>query len=101
MTRPTLTRRFLAAPLALGLLTLTASAAPVHHSHVQHALHELKEARHELKTARHDFGGHRAAALHAVDDAIRQLDRLVGHPHHRHHASASQYKAGTYLRCLI
>jgi flagellar biosynthesis chaperone FliJ len=96
MKRPSLIRSLLIAPLALGMLTLTADAAPVHHSHVQHALHELREARHELKGARHDFGGHRVAALKATDDAIHQLDKLVAHPHHKHHAAQSKYKVSQH-----
>jgi hypothetical protein len=31
------------------------------------------EARKELQTAAHDFGGHRVAAMRAVDAAIKQL----------------------------
>jgi hypothetical protein len=85
-------RCLLAVPVLLGLVSLSASAAPAHHSHLQRALHELKEARHELKTARHDFGGHRAAALVAVDDAIRQLDKLVAHPHHKRTAANTKAK---------
>jgi len=56
---------------------------PQHHhpSHIHHALHELKEARHELKNSAHDFGGHRAAALQAVDYAIVQLELVVKHHH--------------------
>src|SRR5207237_3449712 len=45
-----------------------------HPSHIHHALHELKEARRDLSQAKHDFGGHRAAALQAVDFAIQQLE---------------------------
>jgi hypothetical protein len=55
-----------------------------HHSHIHAALHELREARNELKEAGHDFGGHREAALRAVDTAIKQLEealRFVDDPH--------------------
>jgi hypothetical protein len=41
---------------------------------IHRALHTLRAARHELEHARHDFDGHREAALHAVDDAIHQLE---------------------------
>ncbi len=44
------------------------------HPNIQHAIHELKEARTELKDAKHDFGGHRAAALRDTDAAIAQLE---------------------------
>ena len=94
--RPRPTRLLLSAPLALGILALTATAAPAYHSHVEHALHELKEARAEVKRAKHNFGGHRRAALKDIDAAIHQLNRLVGHPHHKQHAGASGYKAGSH-----
>jgi hypothetical protein len=62
--------------------------AKLHHpSHIQHALHELKEARHDLHGSKHDFGGHKAAALTAIDDAIRHLERIVAHEHHNHHVA--------------
>ena len=44
---------------------------------MHHALWELRDARHELKEAKHDFGGHREKALHAVNDAIKQLDLIL------------------------
>jgi hypothetical protein len=43
------------------------------HPHIRAAIRELQEARRELHTAAHDFGGHRAEALEAVDNAIKQL----------------------------
>jgi hypothetical protein len=41
------------------------------------ALGEMKEARVELKEAKHDFGGHRAEALRALDEAVVQMDRAL------------------------
>jgi hypothetical protein len=52
-----------------------------HPSHMHAALHELKEARHELKEAKHDFGGHREAALKAVNHAIEQIEIALEHHH--------------------
>jgi len=43
------------------------------HPHIRSAIHELQEAKRELQTAAHDFGGHRADALRACDEAIHQL----------------------------
>ncbi len=43
------------------------------HPHIKAAVAELEAARTELKTAAHDFGGHRVAAIRAVDAAIKQL----------------------------
>ena len=78
-----------------------------HHSdpEIHRALHHLHEARHELEHARHDFDGHREAALHAVDDAIKQCETCLktahnggrssnqttgsSHPHHNHLSSGS------------
>jgi hypothetical protein len=48
-----------------------------HHPHIQHALHELGEARKELKDAKHDFGGHREKTLKDVDHAITQLEAAL------------------------
>jgi hypothetical protein len=93
--RPRPTRLLLSAPLALGILALTATAAPAYHSHVEHSLHELRRAHAEIKAAKHNFGGHRRAALKDIDAATHQLNRLVGHPHHKHHAGASGYRAGS------
>jgi hypothetical protein len=77
--------------LVLGLLASSAPAAEksglYHPSHIHHALHELRLARHEIREANHDFGGHRVVALRATDDAIRHLEALVNHPHHRQHSA--------------
>ena len=47
------------------------------HPHIRSAIRELQEAKKELQTAAHDFGGHRAEALEAVDNAIRQLQQAL------------------------
>jgi predicted solute-binding protein len=43
------------------------------HPHIAAAIRELTATKTDLQTAAHDFGGHRAAALKAVDEAIKQL----------------------------
>ena len=48
-----------------------------HHPHIRGAIQELQEAKRELQTAAHDFGGHREAALKAVDEAIHQLQQAL------------------------
>jgi hypothetical protein len=66
--------------LAAGL-TGTMAFAPATlepHPHIRSAVVELEAARQELKTAAHDFGGHRVAAMKAIDGAIRQL-KLAQH----------------------
>lgn len=41
--------------------------------HLGRALKELRLARNHLDNAKHDFGGHKASALKAIDDAIAQI----------------------------
>jgi len=55
-----------------GSLAFTPAAIEPH-PHIRSAVSELVEARKELQTAAHDFGGHRVAAVRAVDAAIKQL----------------------------
>lgn len=67
--------------IAAGLLmpmtmNTTLSAAPFtheRHPEIVDALHSLQNAREHLEHAAHDFGGHRKAALVAIDNAIAQL----------------------------
>ncbi len=63
--------------LALPLLAVRAAHAPEKHPHIEKAIEELKEAKKELKAADHDFGGHKVAALAAVDSAIEQLEKCL------------------------
>jgi hypothetical protein len=55
--------------------TVCAGGKP--HPHLHQALYELREARGELNAAPHDFGGHRKAAVGAVDAAIRELEQAL------------------------
>jgi hypothetical protein len=65
-------RSLLLAAGIVGSLAFTpATIEP--HPHIRGAIAELVEARKELQTAAHDFGGHRVAAIRAVDTAIKQL----------------------------
>jgi hypothetical protein len=65
-------RSLLLAAGIVGSLAFTpATIEP--HPHIRGAISELVEARKELQTAAHDFGGHRVAAMRAVDAAIKQL----------------------------
>jgi hypothetical protein len=47
--------------------------------HIRAALRELDGAKLELQNAAHDFGGHRAAALQAVEAAQTQLNLARNH----------------------
>ncbi len=43
------------------------------HPEIRKAIRQLQRARTDLQNANRDFGGHRADALAATDNAIRQL----------------------------
>ena len=43
------------------------------HPEIRAAIRSLERAKYDLQHAAHDFGGHRADALRATDEAIRQL----------------------------
>lgn len=51
-----------------------ANAVPEEHPEIREALSALRRAKDHMEHAAHDFGGHRVDALHATDEAIRQLD---------------------------
>lgn len=44
-----------------------------HHPEIYRAIAALKKVRYHLQHAAHDFGGHRAEALAATNEAIKQL----------------------------
>jgi hypothetical protein len=49
------------------------AAAPEPHPEIRDALEALRKAKFRMEHAAHDFGGHRADAIKATDEAIRQL----------------------------
>ncbi len=52
----------------------------LHHPHLHHALYELHDARRELNNSSYKFGGHKAKALLAINDAIKHIElALVAH----------------------
>jgi hypothetical protein len=57
--------------LSSGILMQTASAA--NQPHMVNALEDLRAARHQLEIAEQDKGGHRAAAIPIVDNAIAEV----------------------------
>lgn len=59
------------ASLAAG--AAEAQPAPEQHPKIRAAIRALEAAKDDLQHAAHDFGGHRADALRACDEAIRQL----------------------------
>lgn len=62
------------AVLSLGAWTLSAQNERAMHPRIARAIEALRDAREYLQHAPHDFGGHRAEAIRATDEAIRQLD---------------------------
>ena len=58
---------------APGSQPAAASPAPAH-PEIHEAIEALRRARAHLEHAKHDFGGHRAEAIRATDEAIHQLE---------------------------
>jgi hypothetical protein len=61
------------AVVTLMLAMSPATSAAGNHSQIEAALGSLREARTHLQEAKHDFHGHRADAIRAIDEAVRQL----------------------------
>ena len=71
--------KFLAGLILGGLLcggawTLSAQKERAMHPRIAGAIEALKDARAYMAAAPHDFGGHKADAMRATDEAIRQLN---------------------------
>lgn len=49
------------------------------HPRLASAIAALRDARAYLQAAPHDFGGHKAEAIRATDDAIRQLNLALAY----------------------
>ena len=75
MTRSLLVTAAFAGLTLLGLGAARASAEE--HPRLHAALYELRQARTELADAKHDFGGHRAKAVDALDEAIAQIEKAL------------------------
>jgi len=63
------------APTAANAVPHPAAANPLPEPHpeIREVIEALRRARAHMEHAAHDFGGHRVDALHASDEAIRQL----------------------------
>ncbi|MBZ5620072.1 MAG: hypothetical protein LAQ69_15310 [Acidobacteriia bacterium] len=64
----------LGAVLSVGAWTLSAQNERAMHPRLAAAIEALRDARAYLAEAPHDFGGHKAAAMRATDEAIKQLN---------------------------
>lgn len=61
----------------LLMLTPAQTGARERHPEIRAALDSLQTARTDLQQARHDYHGHRAAALHHVDEAIHEAQTCM------------------------
>jgi len=64
-------------------LSLFAQNERAMHPRLAAAITALRDARAYLSEAPHDFGGHKAAAIRATDEAIRQLNFALGYRERR------------------
>jgi hypothetical protein len=53
------------------------------HPRIAAAIEALRDAKAYMESAPHDFGGHKAAAIHASDEAIRQLNFALAYRERR------------------
>lgn len=60
--------------LTIGGTTLMAQPERAMHPRIARAINALRDARDYMEHAPHDFGGHKAEAIRATDEAIRQLN---------------------------
>ena len=65
--------------LCIGTLTLSAQNERAMHPRIAAAIDALKDARAYMNEAPHDFGGHKAGAIRACDNAIRQLQLAMAY----------------------
>ena len=65
--------------LSAGVMTLTAQNERAMHPRIAKAIEALKDARAYMEAAPHDFGGHKAEAIRATDDAIKQLNLALAY----------------------
>jgi hypothetical protein len=64
---------FVGIMLCVGTWTLQAQPERIMHPRIAAAVRALRDARAYMAAAPHDFGGHKADAIRACDEAIRQL----------------------------
>jgi hypothetical protein len=65
--------------LSAGVVTVTAQNERAMHPRIAKAIEALKDARAYMEAAPHDFGGHKAEAIRATDDAIKQLNLALAY----------------------
>lgn len=62
------------AMLSLMVAMTSVSQADPRHREIHEAMEALRNAKAHLERAPHDFHGHRADAIHAIDEAQHQLE---------------------------
>ena len=81
-------KAFLMSAMAVAMLlpgTLTGARADERreewreHPRIVKAVHELEDAIRYMEAAPHDFGGHKAAAITASREAVRQLREAINY----------------------
>ena len=65
--------------LSAGTWTLMAQNERAMHPRLAAAIAAIKDARAYLQAAPHDFGGHKAEAIRACDDAVHQLNLALAY----------------------
>jgi hypothetical protein len=60
-------------------VTLFAQNERAMHPRIAAAIAAIRDAREYMVAAPHDFGGHKAAAIHASDEAIKQLNLALAY----------------------
>ena len=69
--------------LSAGSFNLMAQNERALHPRIAHAIEALRDARAYMAAAPHDFGGHKADAIRACDEAIRQLNFALAYRERR------------------
>ena len=68
-------KRIMSLAVMFTLLFALSPASPAQgrHPQIREAIRALENAKKHLEEAAHDFGGHKAEAIRATDEAIHQL----------------------------
>jgi hypothetical protein len=69
----------LGAMLCGGAWSLAAQNERAMHPRIAKAIAALKDSRAYMEAAPHDFGGHKAEAIRATDEAIKQLNLALAY----------------------
>ena len=69
----------LGAVLTFGGTALLAQNERAMHPRIAKAIAALRDAREYMEAAPHDFGGHKADAVRATDNAIRELNLALAY----------------------